>query len=74
MVWKHEIAAQLLPTELPLRIVLRDDYDDGIQNATGNKAPVLVLVLVLVRETVASSRSTSTGETPEYDQKTALFS
>ena len=32
------------------------------------------LVLVLDRETVASSRSTSTGETPEYDQKTALFS
>ena len=65
MVSKHEIAAQLLLSELPLRIVLRDDYDDGIQNATGNKAPVLVLVLV--RETVASSRSTSTGETPEYE-------
>ena len=63
MVSKHEIAAQLLLSELPLRIVLRDDYDDGIQNATGNKAPVLVLV----RETVASSRSTSTGETPEYE-------
>ena len=42
---------------------------------TSFTAFVLVLVLDLVRNTVPSSKSTSTGETPEYeyDQKKLRF-